>query len=480
LSVSRHIAQNGLISEDGQARTNGFQPLWVITALPAFAATTDRYKSLRLVLALHTVIFVLTAWLFGLVVRDSCGHGAGGGPFVFWAAVLLYGTAHLAFIEHFNGLETGLLLFLLILAWRRWQMRGMPESVWQSIVFGVLLGLCVLARIDQIFLVAIMLALVLRGHGSAPRRRIKLAAMMLLTSVAVSSPWWLYNWLYFGSLMPSSGRSQEEWAISGERVLYAGDALLQNLVPFLYFDRARVFNLVVRLSIVLAVAVLLQRNKSLFSHAALTPGGSRAMEFLFRVTVSVSILAFWYCLESSAYYFYCRYLAPLMLLPLFVLALLAARAAVRYRRLVCGGLAALAIAFCAYNMLLTTSFALERLYTFDQLALINRLVPATAKVGAMQSGAMGYLRGGALNLDGRVNNEALQYRGNLGSYLKLKGVVWFCDREDEVDEVLGGTQPPDWKFVAKQGIFLLYRRSSAALGAETSRERRAVATPVSP
>ena len=68
------------------------------------------------------------------------------------ATALLYLGASYLFLHHFNGLETGLLMFLLATAWR-FRQSGRAES-WPGLaLFGVLLGLAVLARIDASFVV---------------------------------------------------------------------------------------------------------------------------------------------------------------------------------------------------------------------------------------------------------------------------------------------------------------------------------------
>ena len=52
-----------------------------------------------------------------------------------------------------------------------------------------------------------------------------------------------------------------------------------------------------------------------------------------------------------------------------------------------------------------------------QLPLVREGVPDGEVVAAGQSGTLGYFRDNVLNLDGKVNPEALQYRGRMREYL---------------------------------------------------------------
>src|SRR5271156_4222266 len=162
LAVARNVARGAGITADGRQPTNGFQPLF--TAVEAgfyLVADGDEVLAVRLVLGLSWLIYGATAWLVGAIAADLSG---GDGPEATsdgaarrrarrWLAALLYGGGFLSFTHHFNGLETGLLLFLYALAWRAYQL-GWLERRFGPIGFGALLGLLVLARIDAAGFVA--------------------------------------------------------------------------------------------------------------------------------------------------------------------------------------------------------------------------------------------------------------------------------------------------------------------------------------
>ena len=59
-------------------------------------------------------------------------------------------------------------------------------------------------------------------------------AVLGLAALAVSSPWWIYNTVYFGSPMPTSGTAQQDWDVKWLRLENADWALRLVLMPWLF------------------------------------------------------------------------------------------------------------------------------------------------------------------------------------------------------------------------------------------------------
>src|SRR5262249_21359924 len=99
----------------------------------------------------------------------------------------------------------------------------------------VVIGLMVLARIDTAFL-----AVVLGLNELRKSQRIGLGTMLArgavlgVAALAVSSPWWIYNTVYFGSPMPTSGAAQQILAIDLQRFEDGIWALRLVAVPWLF------------------------------------------------------------------------------------------------------------------------------------------------------------------------------------------------------------------------------------------------------
>src|SRR5262249_40404689 len=159
LSVARNIALGRGVTVDGVAPTNGFQPLFTFLTVPAFlAAAADRYEAVRLVLALHWVFYVGTAAVLGLVAaRLSADRGPAPKTAISSAPAFLYLANPLVFQAHFNGLETGCVLFWYA-AVCLYAQRADLSAPRPLATLGLLLGLTVLARIDAVFFVGAVCA----------------------------------------------------------------------------------------------------------------------------------------------------------------------------------------------------------------------------------------------------------------------------------------------------------------------------------
>jgi hypothetical protein len=81
-------------------------------------------------------------------------------------------------------------------------------------------------------------------------------------------------------------------------------------------------------------------------------------------------------------------------------------------------------------------------------------------VAAFQTGTLGFFRDRVLNLDGKVNNEAVQHRADLLEYVQGKKVQWICDYEYSVEETMGKDKLREngWRPVARRGHFALFWR----------------------
>src|SRR5258708_8456213 len=234
LSVARNLAEGHGLTIDGVHLTNGFQPrLTMLEAGGLRGAKGDEIVAMRLVTALGWLFHIAGAVLIGLIARDAwpARYGDTERQLRAGLAAFLYLAAPLMLNHAYNGLETGSVLFFYAAA-ARWMQTGRDRSGAGLAGFGVLIGLLVLARIDAGFVAA---ALGLNELRRAAKRGLihALARGAVLGGVAlvVSSPWWLYNTVYFGSPMPTSGTAQQAWALEWLRLEHAEWALPVVLVP---------------------------------------------------------------------------------------------------------------------------------------------------------------------------------------------------------------------------------------------------------
>jgi len=101
-------------------------------------------------------------------------------------------------------------------------------------------------------------------------------------------------------------------------------------------------------------------------------------------------------------------------------------------------------------------------YTF-QLERLAAPLPAGAVVGALQSGTLGFFRIGTVNLDGKVNYDALRARtrGTLWRYVRERHLDYLVDWPGYVAEMLGpDSARRDYVKLDEAGGFELWGRRS--------------------
>lgn len=464
--VAYNVAHGLGMTIDGQMWTNGFQPLFTALTVPAFwLAGEDRWLAIRLVLFLHWLVYVGTACVLGAVVAHAGSGSRDDRRRRFWSTAAAYLVALTLFMHHFNGLETGFLLMMYAVAWRIYQSLRM-ESVPALIGFGAILGLLVLTRIDAAIFVATLCSyLLVRPDGSSLQRRMLRAVVIGLTALLVSSPWWAYNYLEFGSVMPSSGRAQWQIGVEGWRFSWASAALSKVLMPWIYSGMHRMgLSTLVRCAAIAAALVLLIRSTRPRPGVGAARAGngrrfpSRTAEFAVCLGLSCTLLATYYTFFTKTNIFYERYLTPLALLAVFGASTLLTRAGGRARAACAGGMGVLLLGMFATLILMRTDLLFTgNQYYYNQLGVVRDLVPDEEWVAAGQSGTLGFFRDRVVNLDGKVNSEVLAFGDHTWDYLRQRGIVWFCDWKLYGPLYLG--DPPEshgWHWIERKGNFVLY------------------------
>lgn len=446
LTVARNVATGHGVTIDGETWTNGFQPLF--TFLQAFGfwlAGGDTIGGLRAFFVLAALVHIAGAWLVAGLARDAAEDRkelAGA------VAALGYLAAIKAYNDFYTGLETGLQLMLYALVWRLhardWRARPGREAR-----LGLALGLLVLARIDAAVFVAVLCADELRRGWRAPVDAVRRCFVVGGVAVLVSAPWWLYNALVFGHPMPTSGFAQQETLVSLERSLAAIWALGCVAMPWIFAgahegDAATL----ARAGALAALAFLAWRIRW-------RPAGPMGFALLLLATYAALVVYYW--LTFFADWFYIRYFAPLSLLAFVFVPALLVKAARAWVVPLAGLAGAASLALLAFAWTGWSPFGASAHH--EQVALVAEHVPHDAVVAAGQSGTLGFLRARVVNVDGKVNPEALAWRGRMWEYLDRRGIEWFADSEWYVELYLGlDPAAVGWRQIARDGEFVLYRR----------------------
>jgi hypothetical protein len=470
LAVARNIAEGKGITTSGGEATNGFQPLFTFVTVPAFwAAGGDRFEAIRFVLILQWLLWLATAWIVGLVAKDGMAKFfPAQSQRLFWWTVLLYAGSSWIFMAAFNGLETGCEVFIYSILWRYYQL-GKHETRGGLIGFGAILGLLVLARIDSVFFVIIISLFLFKDSRGRPfMERVMKFATVGGTAFIVSLPWWAYNVLTFGSLMPISGKAEETWLFSFHRLSIAGEALLRVMVPYLYFGETHFEGQIADLArlLVLAACIWLLGRAGFRLRRKSKPDGAdptaRTAEFATIMFATMLALLMWYMLSSFATWFYVRYITPLSIVSTVVIAAAALKAFGKPKHIHAAIPIAIAIPLCLITYELHAG-GVSNQYFDQQVYLVEKYVPQNDLVGAKQSGTLGYCRDNVVNLDGKVNPQVDRPGFVTSDYLRERNINWLCDWTWMVVPPLTGDNPEanGWKLVASTRKFVLYHRMAS-------------------
>jgi hypothetical protein len=429
LTVAWKIASGEGIVYNGGLPTTGIQPLstfvyaalaWLVRLLggdPAgFVRLTILFNALNLVLFAH------------LVGKLSCRLSRDAEPastaylLGFVLALFNFGL----FRAFTYGLETGLYLTLLA-ACILFTLRVPPgeRPTWrQALGFGALAGLSGLARLDFGIILLLFLGL------SWLRKQFSFGAVLLagLAALVVVSPWFLYVHAVTGNWMPSSGGAQSALITAANtplRLRMMAEAILGHLTPWMYLNGGimavpALLSLAAGAGVLFSARAVRQKMRSAFSdpNRVFTIWGLAIVPL-----IAVYLIFFW------ATHFYDRYTAPLLVITLPVIAcLLSAWLQGQARRLAWAAMGGLVLMFFAWSYASLHTGRIGNSHSVTA-GYIQQYFPTPAKVGVFQSGVIGFYNPNVINLDGKVNQAALDAaaEGRMEEYLDASGIQVLID-----------------------------------------------------
>ncbi len=428
-NVSQHIAAGAGLTVDGIHQTNGIQPLITFIYAPLFAiARGDSLLGLRFCFILVALWDALSVLFIAKLIRRLFRQNPNNES-PLWChppiiGAFLWTVSYSIQVHTTNGLETGLYSFLLICCCYNYatiRSFNTKPSYYQWIGFGTLLGITVLARIDSvIFVIVLALVELFRFKGKA----IKHVTVFTAIALIISSPWWIFNFTVFGSVMPQSGQSEMERFLLDYNIFF-GASTIANMFTVVFFlpkySLPHWFHGVWFVFMSLFVFVVarrfhiwkyLQQNLNLASLLPL---------FIFGF-----VLVFYYIFFFAAPYFLERYFQPLRIFWIIMVAssipilykvyqLLPSRKALVTRiALFIFSIVATGFTIWGYGH----NFIMDEPIDLYKAAIWAREHPQ-AKIGMTQSGIASFLSPNVINLDGKVNVEALSaiQHSDIGTYI---------------------------------------------------------------
>jgi hypothetical protein len=180
--------------------TNGYHPLWMLFCMGAMVlAGSDKGIALHIVLLIQALLFLGILSYFIRIAREvGLRYWGFGVPILaIYFLTGLYGSE-----AHINGLMTIIALHYLMLA-------SAGERARNWVLAGIFMGLAVLARLDNVFLLA---AIAFIGIPSVPRTArpagrslLRDIIAFLLPAIIIVAPYLIYNVVSFGHFVPISG-----------------------------------------------------------------------------------------------------------------------------------------------------------------------------------------------------------------------------------------------------------------------------------
>jgi len=417
LTVARNLALGrGMTSAAGTMPTNGVQPLaTLLDACCFWLVGGDRVSGVRLLLVVYTVVAIATAFLIVRLGRLMLGDGQASRRASLLGAAVWF-SSPVTLFHTMNMLETGLYVAVVVLVAvvfaRGHAGRGSPWPLSRSVVLGGLLGLAFWARNDAVFLMAaIGVAHLLSASAGAPlRRRIAETATMAGIVLALTAPWLLYSLRGFGHVVPVSGRAYLHTGAIAPKLQAAAVALFEQLTLLASFayhpvqhegSFAAICALTLAFAAVALVVALVRSGR----------GREGSVMLLVPCLLAAGLLVF-YVLFFDAPHFLRRYLFPLspflaILWGYLVIRLGQALVAMRLR-LVVPGLMLILVANFALRDGLTLRGPWRRGALFRGVEWVEENLTEETWVGAFQSGTLGFFHDRTVNLDGKINPEALR------------------------------------------------------------------------
>jgi hypothetical protein len=429
LSVARNFASGRGITIDGTHLTNGFQPLIAALYSLAFWAGGDSWTAVRITVLMNAAITFATVIAVASVARKLWNPVADK----FWQrpsviAAFLWACSISIFHQTTTGLETALYSLTLLLVLGEY-LRS-DTSPWR---LGLLLGIAVLARIDAAILVAILV-----GYDLWIRN-IRRAIIEGALAFIVSLPWWLFNLLNFGSLMPTSGKAEVSWPTTLTEQLYRLIQTLNDIAIVMIYtphDSSFAIRIVTMVVIAAAIALLFFRM-SVLRHLK-----NSKLRALLPFWLFGFILIIYYTFYFRAPHFIIRYLQPLRIIALLSWSVVLGEILMRNNLSPKNRVPKLAIAIC---LLISLGFGVNRYFAFyhkpNGSEFYDVGIWASAhphdRIGMLQSGIAGFVAPNVVNLDGKVNAAALDAheRGELGRYIKAEGFTYLADWKPFVEDI---------------------------------------------
>jgi hypothetical protein len=446
-SIARNIANGFGITIDGFQATNGFQPLQVIIDSFFYFISDSDDLALALAFTFRVFIHIWSAVIFANLAKHLNPRAKNERFYIFIFLIYLLNPAIISCA--LNGLETGLLLFLFLIFVRHFLSNSSQSFfIGRTNLYAIAL---IYTRIDMI--IVILFILIWYFTFSSKRNALQ---MSFVISAAIA-PWFIWNFVNFGSVIPISGQQQLEPSIALNRFAHLAKAVLYNASPWIgsNYDQdnlsLEVIFFLVRVLFLLWVILVLCLNLKFVTYNRLK---ENSPDIFLAIFLGLLTLSLYYGLMTFSTFFYQRYtilFAPFVLL----LAMRGIGEVTESQKKI--ALVVLFISLLQYLIFYHSSRNENTLYE-NQVKLVLKSIPKDQIVGARQSGTLGYFRDRVINLDGKVNPRAPKDPFSMEIYLKNQSIDWLCDWPNQLQKIVANYEK-EWLIFSMNSSVTCLRRA---------------------
>lgn len=428
-----NITEGNGATFDGINPTNGFHPLWMLILLPIYTLTQGNLDlAFKFIYGLLTIQFCLSAYLVYRIIKRFSGTVAA-------TTTILLLLNPVVFNQFFNGLESGLLIFLILILFStalKTDIVSISAPLGKRLLLGFLLGLIFLCRLDTAFMMiglAISTLIFFRLDFWKPNTFLRILQTYLpVISVFIltAAPYFIWNYTTNGQFMPISGAIKTSFPDITFNTRY------------LTFVGWMPYTLFILLSLIALVIDLTRSNSRIRQLIATKSQGNSA----YILVIGFWIGCFLHFTYSIAYTkwgtFYWHFASYIPCLLLFASILLSTAFRIFKNSTTFRVLTSILIVASGLGLQWFTLSEKFRIHQkWHQAAMwVRENTPPDAVLGMTDCGYFGYFnQRTTVNLDGLINGYAYQEalasdRETMLAYLtKTCGIDYICDYEVPID-----------------------------------------------
>ncbi len=431
--LARNIAHGFGPTFDGVNPTNGYHPLWLLMLVPVYHYFSSGAVMDIAPIRVALVVSALCNGLVGLVLLAVLRRYTSSA----WILALSLGVWFLNPFNLYtmeNGLETPLsILFITLFILAALRVKERSSSA-RLIALGVIGGLMMLARLDNVCYFLMILAWLLYEWGW--RRGFRKCLWVGVPATIVVAPWLTYNYLTFGMVFTAS--SAATTLVEHQLIVQDhGPSILQKIKAAIFVSDYTMRQIALQTGAPSVFFALLGLSAAWFMY-----GTHRIRQTVTHIPVE------WFLFAGFVLNFIANatirwsprewYFIPLHLFMViwiaWLLTWLRAEGKLRFGVVAVVALLTCALFYVSWSKNLRDGYNTSQ-QIFETTMWMNSNLPQGALVGAFNAGIEGYFSTHRLiNLDGLVNNrafEALEQR-RIWGYIQSEHIQYLADNANRV------------------------------------------------